>query len=145
MACCFLEVCLGSQITASEGERVILPCTLKPRGTSTLIWMYCGEVKNVLKVKGDQVVERAHSRVDTFLDKHSTGNLSIQILNVTVNDTGCYECHLQPEGLQMIVKLNVTEIKRKKEDNSQVQPAGGAVVPQLSACVLMLVMSFLFM
>lgn len=98
LLCCFLAPS-DEIITARPGDAVTLVC-VGPMNVSikALEWIKRGQVttiRSLLHCGEDQPVEESfEGRVELMDPKLRDSNFSVIIKNVTINDSGTYECHI---------------------------------------------------
>ncbi|XP_047242470.1 uncharacterized protein LOC124881030 [Girardinichthys multiradiatus] len=95
-------------IRAAPGDDVILPCWVSPEWNATrktVAWSRLNITQNSstqkyvllyrdFKLDKDAMMESYIRRVSLLPGNLSVGNLSLKLTNVTVNDSGSYECFL---------------------------------------------------
>uniref|UniRef100_A0A667X2Y5 Ig-like domain-containing protein n=1 Tax=Myripristis murdjan TaxID=586833 RepID=A0A667X2Y5_9TELE len=93
---------VGEHIHATDGGEVILPCWVDPRTDvrdRTVEWKKDKvDIVHVYRHGADDddlQKERFRGRTSLFHDEMATGNLSLKLSNVTMNDSGTYRCSLR--------------------------------------------------
>lgn len=109
-------ICASQQIKAAPGEDVIFQCSVSTERdfSMSVEWkrldLRHDSDQYVLVYKSQDVdkslmMKSYIGRVFLFPEELQNGNVSLKITNVTVNDSGKYECFLQSLGKSVIVEL----------------------------------------
>ncbi|KAM9495503.1 uncharacterized protein Hap1MRO34_018555 isoform 3-T4 [Clarias gariepinus] len=98
-------------ITAYTGDSVLLPCSCTDLHTTpgTFTWRkYTNEYKWIkISPESDQYKDRFQ-----LVNDHSSGNLSLLISHLTVEDGGDYRCNVKKQGYRDF-RLTVEEVTRR--------------------------------
>ncbi|KAK2899442.1 hypothetical protein Q8A73_012571 [Channa argus] len=107
-----LSVCFtvsGSLITAEPGRTVTLPCQApRKNAVQVVVWLR-PDLNNLTVCVYRGKCENSHpsfkGRVQLNRDRVKNGDVSLTLKNVTISDTGAYECYVKQR-----------ESKRRKKD-----------------------------
>ncbi|XP_063319098.1 programmed cell death 1 ligand 1-like [Pelmatolapia mariae] len=101
-------------ITAKSGENITLPCRPSNINVSIIVvkWSrdYLGNEYVLLYRGGQFVPDHQHpsfkNRVDLQDRQMKDGDVSLILKDVTINDTGTYECQVIPRGGNNLMPIN---------------------------------------
>lgn len=152
--CC----CGDVRITARPGQDVALPCLAPPGGVTVLEW-----IKPDLDQKLYVFFLRQNRPVESFLHPSfrkrtallrtdaGDGNVTVTLRNVTVNDTGKYECRVLVDKaqspkptLQNVVHLEVEDDFQTSHGLSHPQGGGGGSSTSLVVGLVVAALVILF-
>ncbi|KAF3698222.1 T-cell surface glycoprotein CD4 T-cell surface antigen T4/Leu-3 Precursor [Channa argus] len=99
LSVCFSVSCEGKIITAEPGDTVTLPCQAPRNTTVQVVEWIRRDLDNptVCVYRGSKWENNDSSfkdRVQLNNDLVKNGNVSLILKNVTISDTGAYECHV---------------------------------------------------
>ncbi|XP_008434290.1 butyrophilin-like protein 2 isoform X2 [Poecilia reticulata] len=118
-------ICASQPIKAAPGDDVIFLCSVNEWDATrhSVEWSrpdlrQDSKKKYVLvyrsqDVDRNQTMESYIGRVSLFPEALSSGNVSLKLSNVTVNDSGQYKCYLRSLNASAVFNLSVTDGKDK--------------------------------
>uniref|UniRef100_A0A7N6AY06 Ig-like domain-containing protein n=1 Tax=Anabas testudineus TaxID=64144 RepID=A0A7N6AY06_ANATE len=102
-SCCFLSSLVPVNITAKPGQNVTLPCKSATETVSNAMWMRPKQkpYDYVFFYRGGRPYDKYHhpqfqDRVN--ITEINDESLTVTLHNVSVTDSGTYECHVTVEG-----------------------------------------------
>ncbi|XP_062259261.1 uncharacterized protein si:dkey-192g7.3 [Platichthys flesus] len=100
----------AENITRFAGESVLLVCDCPGRDPNAdFYWQMESDITEVKVITRTDTDVRYKGRANIFVNE--TGNCSLFLSNLNVNDTGIYKC-IHPEGVYNRVSKNLTVIAR---------------------------------
>ncbi|XP_028255644.1 matrix remodeling-associated protein 8-like isoform X2 [Parambassis ranga] len=142
LLCSLNSVVCQLHVEGHVNGKVVLPCVYTDGDSSSnIFWRDKGD-RNVLDIIGgvEQTQtqnERFRGRVSSFPAEYHKGNFSITMKDLTMEDSGPYECHI-PDDFQRDITLTVNA--PRVVPTPPPSPAGGAAVthPSTWLCSLLL-------
>uniref|UniRef100_A0A667XWH5 Ig-like domain-containing protein n=1 Tax=Myripristis murdjan TaxID=586833 RepID=A0A667XWH5_9TELE len=102
-------------VSSVVGQHVLLPCAYEPADKLpprvNVFWRWGDDVNVYNIVQNVQHLQnqapRFRNRVSSFPELYRTGNFSLLLQKVTLNDSGSYSCHVPAENFRQNVQLDV--------------------------------------
>ncbi|XP_029932724.1 uncharacterized protein LOC115377010 [Myripristis murdjan] len=121
-------------VHATDGGEVILPCWVDPTTDvtdRTVDWKKGGADNMVHTYRNGMDDESAQEnrfkgRTALFLEKMTTGNLSLKLSNVTMNDSGTYTCSLRRKAESGSCSTDIVLHVDPKTDRAESNQPGGS-------------------